>query len=166
MVKTLKLQGSQKPLPFPKILVYNEQKDLPLSTSLVREVILFLLKELKVTTHEVAVHFVRESKICHLHETCFNDPSVTDCITFPMDAPSKKEIYHVLGEAFICPKTAVLYANKHKTDPYCELYRYLVHCILHLIGYTDTDPKERARMKRKENTCLKKVLQKARCGIS
>lgn len=118
-----------------------------------------MLKELGISTDEISLHFVTEPKICKLHEEYFNDPSPTDCITFPMDGIEyKKNAYHILGEAFICPKTALIYAKNAGIDPYEELYRYVVHCILHLIGYDDINPKDRAKMKRKENSCLKKIL--------
>lgn len=118
-----------------------------------------MLKDLKIATDEVSFYFVSETAICKLHQDFFNDPSSTDCITLPIDSTEKKEgDYHVLGEAFICPKTAIVYAKKHQIDPYEEVYRYVIHCLLHLIGYTDTSRKERARMKRKESACLKKVV--------
>src|ERR1700722_17053191 len=97
-----------------------------------RKVISFLLKELKVSTDEVSFYFVSKRKICQLHKEFFNDPTSTDCITFPLDSPDEeKSAYHVLGEAFICPLTALTYAKLHKIDPYEELYRYVIHCILH-----------------------------------
>jgi probable rRNA maturation factor len=124
----------------------------------VRKVISFLLEELKISTDEIIFHFVSEARICQLHKDFFNDPSSTDCITFPIDAPSdKKNGYHILGEAFICPKTALAYSKRHHNRPYEEFYRYLIHCILHLIGHNDIQSSERAKMKRKERACLKKL---------
>ena len=144
----------------PKISLHNVQRDLPLSTHHVRKVVSFLLKELKISTDEIIIHFVSEPKICQLHKKYFNDPSSTDCITFPLDSPQEKNnTYHILGEAFICPKTALTYSKRLRIDPYEELYRYLVHCILHLIGYDDILPQERAKMKRKERMCLKKLAK-------
>ena len=37
--------------------------------------------------------------------------------------------------------------------------RYVIHCLLHLLGYDDIQPDERAKMKRKENSCLKKIVR-------
>lgn len=143
-----------------KISVYNTQRDLPLSAPHVRKVVSFLFNALKISTDEIILHFVSEAKICRLHKDYFNDPSPTDCITFPLDAPKgKKNTYHILGEAFICPKTALTTAKRLDIDPYEELYRYLIHCILHMIGYDDIDPNERAKMKRMERSCLKKLSQ-------
>jgi probable rRNA maturation factor len=123
-----------------------------------RKVVSFLLQDLKIETDEVILHFVTEAKICALHKEFFDDPSPTDCITFPLDPPGqKKEVYHVLGEAFLCPKTAIAYAKRLGISPEEELLRYVVHCILHLIGYEDTEPSLRRKMKRKESSCLKKL---------
>ncbi len=159
-VKTRKLPTSQKRLSHLKISICNTQRDLPLSTTHVKKVVSFLLKELKIATNEITLHFVSERKICLLHKDFFNDPSPTDCITFPLDSPSDKETpYHILGEAFICPKTAITYAKSIGIDPHEELYRYITHCILHLVGYTDILSSKRAKMKRKENACLKKLAK-------
>ncbi len=141
-----------------KISIHNTQRDLPLSAPHVRKVVSFLFNALKISTDEIIIHFVSEAKICRLHKDYFNDPSSTDCITFPLDSPlHQKKTDRILGEAFICPKTALTYAKRLRIDPYEELYRYLVHCILHMIGYDDIHPNERAKMKRKERTCLKKL---------
>ncbi len=126
-----------------------------------RKVVSFLLKELKISTDEVILYFVTERKICQLHKDFFDDPSPTDCITFPLDPHDQKtSSHHTLGEAFICPKTAIACAKRLKINPYEELYRYIIHCLLHLIGFTDIDPLERKKMKRKENACLKNILLK------
>lgn len=119
----------------------------------------FLLKELDVFTDEIIIHFITEAKICLLHKEFFDDPASTDCITFPIDSPEKKSSYHVLGEVFICPKVALAYSKKHSIAPYKELCRYLIHCVLHLIGYEDTEVCMRAKMKAKEYLMLKKVDQ-------
>lgn len=122
----------------------------------------FLLSELKISTDEIIIHFVTEGKISSLHKDFFNDPTSTDCITFPLDPPTThKDSYHVIGELFICPKTALIYSKKHSIDKYQELYRYLIHCILHLIGYDDLEPQPRERMKRKERALLKKLQEKS-----
>ncbi len=119
-----------------------------------------MLKELKVSTQEVILHFVTQKQISLIHKDFFNDPSPTDCITFPIDSPrEEKTPDHLLGEAFICPKIAVDYAKRHRLAPEAELFRYVVHCLLHLIGYDDLQPDERGKMKRKERSCLKKLRE-------
>lgn len=162
-MKVKKLQACQKhPLlhSLYKITLYNSQRDLPFSLSQMREAISFLLRQLKISTHEVIFHFVNERKISKIHKDFFNDPTSTDCITFPIDSPkTMKKSFRILGEAFICPKVALKYAEQHRIDPYEELLRYVIHCLLHLLGYDDQFPIERAKMKRKEKAYLKKLVE-------
>lgn len=112
-----------------------------------------VLHKLRVHWDEVSIHFVTNRKLCQLHEEFFNDPSPTDCISFPIDDAGNSE-YRVLGEVFVCPKTAIEYAKKNEKDPYVETTLYVVHGLLHLLGYDDIDPKDRALMRKKERECI------------
>lgn len=137
-----------------KIYFSNSQKDLSISASSVKQLVTSLLKHLKIVCDEVSFHFVTTRRISQLHKDFFDDPTTTDCITFPIDF---QEIDHfrVLGEVFVCPKTAIDYADRKNTDPYVETTLYVVHGILHLIGYDDIAPKDRTSMRKKERQCMK-----------
>jgi probable rRNA maturation factor len=153
MAKTKNVEGARAPS---KLSFYNSQKDLPISLAKCKRGILFLLKHLEIDTDELIVHFVTEKTICMLHRDLFDDPSLTDCISVPIDSPSEKRAgYHVLGEIFVCPKAAILYAKEHGIDLQEEVMRYVVHGLLHLIGYDDMTVKDRRIMKKKEEECLK-----------
>ncbi|HEY2809848.1 MAG TPA: rRNA maturation RNase YbeY [Rhabdochlamydiaceae bacterium] len=135
--------------------LYNTQKDLPLSIRKYKRAILSLLKHLKIATDEVIVHFVSEKKISALHRQFFNDPTPTDCISIPIDAPNRSPSgYRVLGEVFVCAKAAKTYAEEQKIAWRRELMRYVVHGLLHLIGYDDIKLKDRKKMQSKEEECL------------
>src|SRR5262245_31854076 len=98
---------------------------------------------------EAAIHFVNTAEISRLHEQFFHDPSPTDCISFPMDEEDQQG-YRILGEVFICPQIAIEYSAKHSGDPYAETTLYIVHGLLHLMGYDDLDKKERSKMRSAE----------------
>lgn len=91
-------------------------------------------------------------KISLLHKQFFNDPFVTDCITFPIDSD-------YLGEIFICPQVAYDYNPK---KPYVETSLYIIHAILHLLGYDDLEESQRKIM-HKEQMRLLKLAIKHRC---
>ena len=101
---------------------------------------------------EVTLHFVDESQICRLHKQFFNDPSPTDCITLPIDPPGRS--CDMLGEVFICPQTAIKYAQKQNADPYQELTLYIVHGLLHLLGYKDIEQPDQDKMRAAEKKCM------------
>jgi probable rRNA maturation factor len=93
--------------------------------------VLFVLKTYEANCEEVNVHLVSKKTITKLHEDFFQDPTPTDCITFPFAEDS------LLGEIFICPEVAIEYANKYKKDPHQETSLYIVHALLHLLGFDD-----------------------------
>lgn len=142
-----------------KIHLFNQQKDLPINRRMIRSLIKASLQLEEVKCDEVSVHFVDEKTICELHREYFNDPSPTDCISFPIDGPEEC-IYRILGEVFVCPATAVGYALKKKANPLDELALYVIHGLLHLIGYDDIQPKDRAKMRLAEKRHLKNIRTK------
>lgn len=129
--------------------------DKDLVSSICREVVLSEGQ----TCHEVSIHFVEEATICELHDEYFQDPSPTDCISFPIDDETETE-WRILGEIFISPKAALDYSSDKKLNSYEELTLYLVHGLLHLLGYDDKEEKERQIMRSKEASKLALLKEK------
>ena len=130
-----------------QITVFNRQKDLKLSTRRTKALVKAVLQSQKVECREIFVYFVNEKQITNLHGEFFNDPTPTDCITFPLDNET-------LGEIFVCPKAAIDYCKKRGGDPLNETALYIVHGILHLLGYDDLDPVKKRAMRKKEKKCM------------
>lgn len=127
-----------------KFNVYNRQKALPISKASVRRILEALCTFLSIHCEEISIYFVSERKLIQLHQEFFDDPTPTDCITFPVDAS-------YLGDIFISPKAALLY---DPDSPYEETQLYLVHGILHLLGYDDLEPKAKRTMRKMEKKCM------------
>ncbi|MBS0615489.1 MAG: rRNA maturation RNase YbeY [Verrucomicrobia bacterium] len=132
-----------------KISIFNRQKDLSISRSSVKKLVELVLEDRET---EVVIHFVGKKKISQLHDQFFDDPSPTDCITFPMGGD-------ILGEIFVCPQVAKEYDPRH---PYRETSLYVIHGLLHLLGYDDIQRSDRIKMQRAQNRLLKKAKAK-RC---
>lgn len=119
---------------------------------------------------EVSIHFLDTETMCDLHAEFFDDPSPTDCISFPMDAPSDELGYKVMGDIFVCPETAFCYVKKNGGDAYEEITLYIIHGLLHLIGYDDIGDQDRATMQKAEAFHLEYIrnknlwIQSARSG--
>lgn len=147
-----------------QILIKNTQKDLPLSKASIQTLITTLCEELSIFIDEISLHFVSKKKISSLHDEFFQDPSPTDCISCPIDPPKQSSDdpgYSVLGEIFVCPKVAIEYGQKHKIDAYEETSLYVVHGLLHLLGFDDMDTASKKKMRRHEKKCMT-VLRKRR----
>lgn len=144
-----------------KIIIINNQDSLRIINKKIEKQIKLILKEENIITDEIILHFVNEKTIKKFHLKYFNDPLVTDCISFPIDPPKENKTgYHVLGEGFICTPQAKKYSKKYKKDPYEELTLYIIHCILHLIGYDDINKKDAMIMRKKENYYLSSFKKK------
>jgi len=127
-----------------------------------RKIVRLFQETYSVRCHEVVLHFVSQKRICSLHEIYFNDPSPTDCISFPIDPLDDPSSHSVLGEVFVCPEVAIAYAKAHKKKAEEEVVRYVVHGLLHLIGYEDTTPEKRRKMRRAEKELLCQLSTKTR----
>lgn len=134
-----------------KILQYNNQSDLLIDKKQVKRLIdgVFSLK--KTLSTELIVHFVSKEEITIIHGDFFNDPTPTDCITFPFLEPT------LLGEVFICPQVAIEYSPE---NPYKETSLYIVHTILHLLGYDDIDPADEILMRLAETEVMTYLIEK------
>lgn len=132
----------------------------------VRKLVRQFLKFHNKNCDEVSIHFIDTETISKMHADYFNDASTTDCISFPMDndaaeddtidefdrefTGTKVKNYKILGEVFVCPETANAYAKKYSLDALKELTLYVVHGLLHLLGYDDLSPKDRKKMRMEE----------------
>lgn len=135
-----------------KVSVYNAQKDLKISRHSVQRAVLLALEYHHVVCDEVAIHFVTNHRMCTLHQEFFDDPSPTDCITFPYKRDHSQ--YYFFGEIFVCPKTAFNYVAVHGGDLYKEVTLYMIHGILHLLGFDDMNNKDRKIMQAKEQELM------------
>lgn len=144
-----------------KIPVFNRQSDLKIHSRSVKAVVKTILDFEKCFTDEVIVHFVSVEEISRLHEEFFNDPSPTDCISFPIDS-SAGAGYRILGEIFISPKAAFdyLFPDISKKNIYLEITLYLVHGLLHLLGFDDLNASERKKMRAKEKEMMHFLAEK------
>ena len=75
----------------------------------------------------------------------------TDVISFPLGTD-------LLGELVISAEFAVGEAAKRKIPVEEELLRYVAHGILHLLGYDDHDPADRAAMWARQERELSRAL--------
>lgn len=144
-----------------KVLISDRQKDLFLKheRQKLEVIVMLVLAAEGQDCDEVALHFVSGPVICKLHRQFFQDPTITDCITFPMDTDAKGGFCY-LGDVFVCPKQALHYAEEHSVDPYREVTLYVVHGLLHLLGYDDIDSSDRAKMRAKKQKYMK-LLEKS-----
>jgi probable rRNA maturation factor len=143
------------------INVIDQQLTLKISVQEVRQIVQQVLLEEKQTCDEVNIYFVDTQTICQLHEDFFQDPTPTDCISFPLDEDHDENCpYRILGEVFVCPATAAEYAAQHHIDSYEETMLYIVHGLLHLLGYDDVLEEDQFLMRQAESRHIRELKNK------
>ena len=133
----------------------DRQTALPIVKTQVDRLVQSFLRWKKIKWEEVVVHLVDKEEITALHGKYFCDPTPTDCISFPIDDPNEiANPYLLLGEVFVCPRVAIEYARVHDKNPYTETSLYLIHSLLHLLGYDDRDERSRSMMHVQEKSAM------------
>lgn len=145
------------------VIVTNEQSDLSISKKQVVAVVKTVLHLEGRACDEVSINFVTTEEICALHQDYFDDPSPTDCISFPMSDGESTQGIQLLGDVFICPETAIEYAKENQVDLYEEVTLYIVHGLLHLMGYDDITELEQLSMREAEERHMKHLKKMNLC---
>ncbi|MGE3953730.1 MAG: rRNA maturation RNase YbeY [Parachlamydiales bacterium] len=132
------------------MIIENRQTDLSLSEAGAGPIAQSVVADEGKEPQEVGIHFVDATEMSQLHMEYFQDPSLTDCISLPVDG-------ELLGDVFVCPKQALLYTQEHGGDPYWETTLYLVHGLLHLLGYDDKEEGREREMREAERRHMERL---------
>lgn len=143
------------------LVLRNPQRVRRLPTAALRRATRWLLEEgLRETRYELCLHFVGPRRMAQINQQFLQHEGSTDVITF--DSRQSAADPRVCGEIFISVQDAVTQARIFGTTWREEVLRYIVHGILHLLGYDDLEAGARRVMKRAENKWLRAVLRQRR----
>jgi rRNA maturation RNase YbeY len=105
------------------------------------------------TIGRIEFQFVSEEIILRINREYLGHNYLTDIITF-----DNSFLNTVQGEIFICIPIVVKNSFKHSDGSFVdELYRVMVHGLLHMVGYNDRTNGEVLLIREKENTYLKLI---------
>jgi probable rRNA maturation factor len=136
-----------------QIIIVNQQKRIPVHKKKIKEIVLKTLKILKVKlTGELSVLYTDNRTIQQLNYRFLGRKEPTDVLCF--DLSDGEDIF---ADIVISAEKAQENSRLFKTSPSWEARLYLVHGILHLLGYKDRKKKDRIRMQRKALQILKKI---------
>ena len=97
----------------------------------------------------LSIAIVGDARIANLHERWFGDPTPTDVISFDLGREPGPA-----GELYVSLECALRVARARGLDAAREMLLYVVHGTLHLCGYDDVEPRDRAAMRRAEARVL------------
>jgi probable rRNA maturation factor len=133
-----------------KITLQNLQKYVPVSTGKIKKLILKILKGQKIKKSGwINICFVDDRQIKKFNARFHKTKSSTDVLAFNLSDKKEKNI--ILADIMISAQTALKQAASFKTTPDYELSLYVVHGILHILGYNDRTGSQRKLMRKKES---------------
>ena len=123
-------------------LVLKEKKKL-------REWIVDAINNEDKKTGDITYIFCSDEYLLSLNKEYLQHDDYTDVLTFDYSEGER-----VSGDIFISFERILDNSIQLKTLPEDELHRVMIHGVMHLCGYKDKQPKERANMTVKENQYL------------
>ncbi|MEY4918693.1 MAG: hypothetical protein RL616_2606 [Verrucomicrobiota bacterium] len=160
------------------LVIANRQRKKKINPRVLKEIVGELFGELKITEAELGINLVGTREMTLINETFLQHEGSTDVITFDHRAvvaqasslcvPKSKNATHrrdacattLHGELFVCVDEAILQAKQFNTNWRVEVVRYIVHGVLHLLGYDDLKPHLRREMKREENRLVRQLAKR------
>ena len=132
-----------------KTIIKNFQKKIPINPKRIKKTILKVLsQEGAKLSGEITICFVNDKKIQEFNLKYRHKNRPTDVLAF--DILESKESGQMFADIVISTDTAIRNAKIFKTTQLNELYLYVVHGVLHLLGYDDRTQKQRQIMQKKE----------------
>ncbi|OHB73557.1 MAG: rRNA maturation RNase YbeY [Planctomycetes bacterium RBG_16_41_13] len=132
--------------------VVNRQKSYSIDKKRMVKLVKQVLKsENKDASLSIVVTDNRE--IRRLNRTFLGHDYATDVLSFIYDASGN----HVSGEIIVSAEMAYKVAKEHDHDAEGEIALYLIHGLLHLIGYDDKKKGDAKDMHRREKELLSKL---------
>lgn len=114
-----------------------------------------VLRLCRSSLRQLTVVVASDRLIRRLHQDFFNDSSLTDVITFPLEQDQRGNA--ISGEIYLCVPVARRQASARHIPLRHELLLYAVHGILHLCGYDDLTPRKYQAMHQEEDRILQQL---------
>jgi len=144
-----------------KISIVNSQKKVRLNFQRIKNTALAALSFLDEKDVELSVYVVDDVEIKNLNYRYLGKERATDVLAFSMrEGQRLKGGEGILGDVVISAETAVSQARRYAKDTIDEIELYLIHGILHLVGYDDGSLKAKKKMFDVQDKILKLVMDK------
>jgi len=145
-----------------KINILGSQKISPVNLQEIRRLVKFTLERegIKKADVEIGLTLVDNRQITELNRKYLNRNCPTDVICFCFWEDEFYLSSEVLGEVIVSVEQAKKVAKELNKSLEEELYLYIIHGILHLIGYTDDTISNRKKMNERCEEILREWLLK------
>jgi len=132
---------------------------MPIKQPLVKKLVRKVLSLEKVSAEgEITVCFVNSSAIREVNLNYLGRNLATDVIAFDLSERGAGPSRRLIADIMISSDAAFSNARVFKTAPRYELFLYLVHGLLHILGYDDQSRAGRLLMQKRQEKLLSQCL--------
>jgi len=142
-----------------EIAVENQQKKLRLKSTQISKIAKTILHREGVKKANLSIVFVTSQKIRNLNKEYLGRSYATDVLAFDLSERGSKTLQ---GDIIISTDAVIKNARLFNIDQSEELSLYVIHGILHLLGFDDHRQIDIKKMRKKEEEMLKYLGTQAR----
>lgn len=140
------------------ISIEHDHPNLTVDERTVERLVQHVLDGEDATLIYVGVVLSDHDTVRELNETYLDHDYNTDVLSFSLRDPPQEDPGPVEGEIYVDLDTADERYDEFDTSFEREVCRYVVHGVLHLLGYEDATEEGRQTMRQRENEYLEQVL--------
>jgi probable rRNA maturation factor len=148
IIDSMPLQGEEPLL----LEILDEQDELVVDLEKVRSVCEHILAEGEISSGKINVVLVDSNTIQQFNRDFLCHDYPTDTISFPTE--DRRSEGYLEGEVLACTEVAKERSEEFGWTAEEELFLYIIHGMLHLIGFDDDTPELRTVMQEKERYYL------------
>ena len=136
----------------PRVEIGNESERVPFDAERAADLIRRILADEGIRRGVVEVTVVGDPAIHRLNAQFLGHDRPTDVLAFEMESNPKEALFE--GSVVVSDETALDRARDYAWSAENELLLYVVHGVLHLVGYDDHAPDDERLMRAKEREYL------------
>ena len=134
-----------------QIEIANQQSLLAIDESQLQQAARQILESQRFRAAEISIAVVDNTTIHELNQRYLQHDEPTDVLSFVLE----QDQAYLAGEVIVSAEMAVQRAPEFGWPAQHELLLYVIHGVLHLVGFDDQTDEARAEMQQAERTCLK-----------
>lgn len=127
----------------PKVTISSSQTALRVPRKRLTELVAFVARSEGAAIAEVDLAVVNRDEITSLNRRYLRHTGPTDVLSFDLSDADREGI---CAQVIVCGDLAAAQAPEHGLTPQRELMVYVIHGLLHLMGYEDDSVRGAARM--------------------
>ncbi|MBL7156661.1 MAG: rRNA maturation RNase YbeY [Candidatus Omnitrophica bacterium] len=140
-----------------RIRVKNLNKRRRINYKSIEKVALHVIRSFKKADALVDITFLSNGRIKTLNGKYMHRNKPTDVISFSLEEKSPLAKKRLVGDIYISSDMADSNARRFNTSFHKELALYVVHGVLHVLGFGDKTKKEKIRIRKLEEKFLTKA---------